>query len=79
MEMSRQASGSISKLSSYLRRRFAAMAANTFAGLPDDVVTLKKLLKDFPVVVESAHHVGEMPIFRAAAVWCEVRQRSRSC
>ena len=51
------------------------MAANTFAGLPDDVVALKQLFKDFPEVVESANQVGEMPIFRAAAVGCEAAVR----
>ena len=71
MEVTCQANGSISRLCFYLRRRFAAMAVNTFAGLPDDFVTLKQLLKDFPEKVESANQVGEMPIFRAAAVGCE--------
>ena len=66
-----KARGSLAKLCSCLRQRFAAVAINTFASLPDDSTTMKQLLKDFPEKVESANQIGEMPIFRAAAFGCE--------
>ena len=47
------------------------MAVLSFAALPDAEASLKQLLKDFPEVVGSANHLGEMPIFRAAAYGCD--------